>query len=220
MDAAPDLTLPCLVHDLNNVFQTLVEAADLLSSDPRWTQLAAVIVRSVERGKAITASLQAGSHEGAPLGEIVRHAISFVEDSAGAGPPIRFVCRVEPHIVLRRNWAWERVFINLFSNARRAMPAGGLIEVGARRIADGFEIVVRDDGPGIAPALLAEIFQPGVSTQASAGLGLHIVATIVKQDEGSVRAANRADGRGAEFVITLPAAAADATARAVPARAG
>src|SRR5579859_4764354 len=179
MDDAADLTLPCLVHDLNNVFQTLVEAGDLLSSYPLWAQLAAVIVRSVERGKAITASLQAGGHEGAPLAEIVRHAISFVEDSAGGSSPIRFMSRVEPHIVLRRNWAWERVFINLFTNARRAMPAGGSIDVDAWQTADGIEIVVRDDGPGIAPDMLANIFQPGVSTQASAGLGLHIVDTIV-----------------------------------------
>src|SRR5712691_7530041 len=114
METTADLTLPCLVHDLNNVFQTLVEAGDLLAGDPQWAWLAAVILRSVERGKAITASLQAGRHEGAPLEEILRHAISFVEDSAGGGPRIRFVCAVDPDIELRRNWAWERVFINLF----------------------------------------------------------------------------------------------------------
>src|SRR5579859_3802875 len=139
MQDPADLTLPCLVHDLNNVFQTLVEAGDLLSSDPHWASLAAVIVRSVERGKAITASLQTGGHEGAPLVEIVRHAISFVEDSTGGSPPLRFVCRVEPDIVLRRNWAWERVFINLFTNARRAMAAGGTIDVWARRTENEIE---------------------------------------------------------------------------------
>jgi signal transduction histidine kinase len=65
------------------------------------------------------------------------------------------------------------------------------------------EIVVRDEGPGIAPEILAGIFKPHVSTRGS-GLGLHIVETIVKQDGGEVRASNRAEGRGAEFTITIP----------------
>jgi two-component system C4-dicarboxylate transport sensor histidine kinase DctB len=67
------------------------------------------------------------------------------------------------------------------------------------------EIVVRDEGAGIAPEVLADLFRPHVSTKLRGGLGLHIVETIVKQDDGEVRAANCAGGRGAEFVITLPA---------------
>ena len=201
-----DLTLPCLVHDLNNVFQTLVEAGDLLSTDERWSSIAAVILRSVERGKNITASLQSGAHEGAPLSQIVRNAMSFVEDSRGEGC-LRFVFEIEPGLVLLRNWAWERVFINLFLNALRAMPEGGTIEVRARRGPEAVEIVVRDDGPGIPDELLADVFQPGVSTTASAGLGLHIVETIVKQDDGSVHAANREGSSGAEFTIRLPLSA-------------
>ena len=46
MSLATDLTVPCLVHDLNNVFQTLVEAADLLSEDPRWAPVSAAMLRS------------------------------------------------------------------------------------------------------------------------------------------------------------------------------
>jgi signal transduction histidine kinase len=87
----------------------------------------------------------------------------------------------------------------------RAMPEGGTIYVSARQNHGHAEIVVRDEGEGIAPEILADLFRPHVSTKARGGLGLHIVETIVKQDDGQVRAANRADGRGAEFIITLPA---------------
>jgi len=222
MQQDTDLTLACLIHDLNNMFQTLVEAGDVLSSDPRWAPLAGTILRSVERGKSITASLQSGGDSGAPLESIVANAISFMEDShsASGGPPIRFTCRVDPAIELPHNWAWERVFINLFTNARRAMPSGGAIEVEARRILERIEITVRDEGPGIAHELLDEIFRPHVTTRgAGGGLGLHIVETIVKQNDGRVRAVNRRDRRGAEFIITLPAAIA-APLRALPARAG
>jgi signal transduction histidine kinase len=212
-----DLTLSCLVHDLNNVFQTLVEAADLLSEDPRWVSLSAAILRSIERGKSITSSIRSSEEQPAAFETILDNAISFVEDSmiSGRGPRIRFVREIDPGIELRRNWAWERVLINLFSNAVRAMPQGGVIHIKARRTAGEIEIVVRDEGPGIAVEILADIFKPHVSTHGS-GLGLHIVETIVKQDDGQVRAVNRPDGRGAEFTIRIPAGA---PSLAIPARA-
>ncbi|HVP00866.1 MAG TPA: sensor histidine kinase [Bryobacteraceae bacterium] len=207
MNQATDLTLPCLVHDLNNVFQTLVEAADLLAGDPQWASLSAVILRSIERGKGITESLQQVDQAPAPFEAILQNAIAFAEDSliGGRGPSIRFLCDVEPGIELRRTWAWERVLINLFSNAMRAMPEGGSIHVIARKNEGHAEIIVRDEGEGIAPEILADLFRPHVSTKIQGGLGLHIVETIVKQDDGAVHAANRADGRGAEFIITIPA---------------
>jgi signal transduction histidine kinase len=204
-----DLRLPGLVHDLNNVFQTLVEAAELLATDPETAFLSAAILRSAERGRNLTASIESAEGESASFENILEDAISFVEDSliVRRGPKIRFRRSVDRGIELRRNWAWERVLINLFSNAILAMPEGGTIDVSARRVParDGgaIEIVVRDEGPGIAPEILAGIFEPHVSTRGS-GLGLHIVETIVKQDGGEVRASNRAEGHGAEFTITIP----------------
>jgi signal transduction histidine kinase len=206
-----DPRLPGLVHDLNNVFQALLDVAELLSADARSEFLAAAILRSVERGKNLTAGLQSFEGTGASFDAILDGALLFVEDSLiGGGPQIRILREVEPGIELQRNWAWERVLINLLSNAVRAMPGGGTIEISARRkglsIEDAaIEIVVRDDGPGIPAEILAGIFEPYVSTRGS-GLGLHIVEMVVKQGGGEVRAANRTDRRGAEFTITLPGA--------------
>jgi signal transduction histidine kinase len=210
-----DLTLSGLVHDLNNVFQTLVDAADLLAGDPRYAKLSAAILRSVERGKNIAAGLQAGTSADTPFEQILANAIAFVEDSlaAGRGPEIAFACEVEPGIELGGHWAWERVLINLFLNAMHAMPAGGTIYVRARRRDGQIEIVVRDEGSGIAPEVLDHLFLPHVST-GSSGLGLHIVETIVKQDGGSVCAANCRDTHGAEFTITLPVRVQSIPARA------
>ena len=215
MKTREDLTLSGLVHDLNNVFQTLLDAADLLSGDPKYSKLSLAILRSVERGKNIANSIQSGTGSGTPFEQILANAIAFVEDSvaAGRGPQISFECDVESGIQLGGHWAWERVLINLFRNSMDAMPAGGTIHVLARYAADEIEIIVRDEGLGIASEVLYDLFLPHVST-GSSGLGLHIVETIVKQEGGCVRAANRTDRRGAEFVITLPF-----PARALPARA-
>jgi signal transduction histidine kinase len=202
----PDLRLPCLVHDLNNVFQTLLEAADLLATDPRWGSLSAAIARSVERGRNLTQTIHNTEEaSAAPFEDILGDSIAFVEDSmiAGRGPRIEFQCEIDKGIELRHNWAWERVLINLFSNAVRAMSDGGKIRVRATRSTHEIRISVADEGPGIPPAILDRVFEPHVSTRGS-GLGLHIVRTIVRQDGGDVFASNRPGGCGAEFTITIP----------------
>ena len=201
----PDLTLRCLIHDLNNVFQTLVEAADLLSDDPRWSPVSAAILRSIERGKEISASLETAGQPPAALETVLENAMALVRDSmiAGRGPAVKFACEVAPGLVLASAWAWERVLINLFSNAVHAMPRGGTISVRARRSPGCIEITVSDQGSGIAPELIPFIFEPHVSTHATGGLGLHIVHTIVTEQQGEVHVANRAEG-GAEFTITIP----------------
>lgn len=208
-----DAALPGLLHDLNNIFQTLVDAADLLSEDPQWKPVSAAILRSVERGRRVTLSLQANRGAGVPFRTILDNAIAFVEDAllVTRGPAIQFRCRVDrgagPDLDLPGNWAWERVLINLFLNAMRAMPEGGLIEVEASRSGSEIRIVIRDSGCGIPREILEHLFEPGVSTNGSGGgLGLHVVKSIVEEYGGSVRAANRTGGPGAEFSIALPAA--------------
>jgi signal transduction histidine kinase len=200
-----DLTLRGVIHDLNNVFQTLVEAADLLADDPRWNPVSGAILRSIERGKEITASLETTGQPPAALETVLENAMALMRDSmiGGRGPAVQFVCKVEPGLILPRAWAWVRVLINLFSNAVHAMPQGGTIAVRARRIAGCIEIAVADQGSGIDPLFMTSLFEPHVSSRSTGGLGLHIVQTIVTEERGEVRASNRAEG-GAEFTITIP----------------
>jgi signal transduction histidine kinase len=207
MNPKDDLKLAGVVHDLNNVFQTLVDSADRLSDDPRWAHVSAAILRCVERGKKIAEDLCDGSESGTPFEEILANAIAFVEDTriSVRGPAIRFVCDVEPGIDLISH-AWERVLINLFLNSQRAMPEGGSIHVHARRDGTNTEIVVADEGCGLPEGLSGHLFEPYVSGNASTGLGLHIVSTVVKEHRGTIRATNRATGPGAEVVIMVPAA--------------
>jgi signal transduction histidine kinase len=207
-----DPALPGLLHDLNNIFQTLVDAADLLSEDPRWQAVSAAILRSVERGRHVALSLQANGHSALPFQTILDNSIAFVEDAmlVTRGPAIRFECRVDKGgrgaIQLPGTWAWERVLVNLFLNSMHAMPDGGVIEVDARRSGSEIQIVVRDSGCGIPADVMERLFEPGVSTNNTGGLGLHVVKSIVEEYGGSVRAANRGDGPGAEFSIAIPAA--------------
>jgi signal transduction histidine kinase len=103
---------------------------------------------------------------------------------------------------------WERVFANLFLNAAEISRQPGRIDVTAQRTEDALLITVSDNGPGIPEEILPRVFRPNVSTKTPtstrSGLGLHIVASIVRKYGGRVQASNRERGTGAVFSIHLP----------------
>jgi two-component system sensor histidine kinase QseC len=94
---------------------------------------------------------------------------------------------------------------NLVSNAVEHSPPGGRITVSLRRLANRFELVVEDEGPGIDDANLVRVFERFYSRNSpnGAGLGLSIVATIVDRLGGQVRLENRANG-GLAAIVSLP----------------
>lgn len=202
------LTHEDLIHDLNNVFETITEAAELLNADRKWKALAATLCRSVNRGKRLLGFIPDRTPN---LAGIVEDAIQSVTDycSAARKPRMRFVRQISPDIRLPgSDKDWERVFVNLFLNAAQIMRKPGRIDIVAEQVEPGLCITISDNGPGIPDDILPRIFRPNVSTksnrQGRSGLGLHIVASIVKQYSGRVTAANRERGSGAVFTILLP----------------
>ncbi|MCC6393840.1 MAG: HAMP domain-containing histidine kinase [Bryobacterales bacterium] len=206
---APDLTLPGLVHDLKNVFQTILDAADLLAGDPRWESVAGTIQRSAEHGERLVRGVSQVTDSTFDFAVIAGIAVQFAGDFLRAthGPAIDFQRRIEPGLRIRGNpVGWERVLVNLLLNSVQAMPQGGRVQVTASTGEDGTRIVIADNGPGIPEEILPRIFDAHFSTKPSnTGIGLNIVRSIVRSNGGRVRAANRPEG-GAEFVITLSSA--------------
>jgi two-component system sensor histidine kinase AtoS len=99
----------------------------------------------------------------------------------------------------------QQVIINFLFNAQRAIgDAGGRIALTTRRAdPDGVEIVVSDDGPGIAATDLAQLFTPFFSRTGGTGLGLALAAQTVKAHGGTIEVANNPGG-GASFTVRLP----------------
>ena len=214
MDRQPlsnkDLQFAGLIHDLNNVFQSVIEAADLLSTDPKWVGLSNTIIRSVERGKGITGSLD-DSIRSADFEGILDRAIQFAEDlrTSPQAPLVIFQRQISTGLRFRgRALAMERVLVNLLVNGARAATADGMpgeVHTAAFAEQDDLCITVCDTGPGIENGILPRIFDAGFSTRSkSQGLGLHIVRSIVEDHGGTVSAANREDCSGARFTIRLP----------------
>jgi len=103
----------------------------------------------------------------------------------------------------------RQILLNLIQNAHQANPPDGTITVrtGRGRLTGGeqaLEIAVIDDGPGIAPDAQARLFEPFTTTRDDGtGLGLPISRRLA-QAHGGELVVERAEGRGAMFVVRLP----------------
>lgn len=113
-----------------------------------------------------------------------------------------------------------QVVWNLLTNAIKFTPAGGSVEIRLERAGTDARLSVIDTGRGISAALLPHVFElyrqgDGDAPAGSPGLGigLSIVAQIVKLHGGTVRAESRGLGLGSTFIVTLPMANAPRKAR-------
>ncbi|SEB72388.1 Signal transduction histidine kinase [Nocardioides exalbidus] len=124
---------------------------------------------------------------------------------------------VEPDVTVWAHAAGVRqVLTNLLGNAvTHHHPGGGTVHLSAQRLLGEsgrpmVRIIVRDDGPGLAPEQMEHVFEPFVrfadrDTKGS-GLGLSISRTIAERDGGAVRGESH-HGHGSTFWLELPAAA-------------
>jgi two-component system sensor histidine kinase KdpD len=105
---------------------------------------------------------------------------------------------------------FEQVLFNILDNAAKYSPAGTTIRIQSWRDRDSISLQVLDEGDGIPPAELEQIFdkfyrvEKGDQVRAGTGLGLAISRGFVEAMQGTITAANRTDRSGAMFVIRLP----------------
>ena len=101
----------------------------------------------------------------------------------------------------------QQVFLNLFLNARDAMPGGGLLEVRTGTHNGSVEIEVVDTGAGIPREHIHRIFDPFFTTKASGrgtGLGLSVSYGIIKEHSGKIDVRST-PGKGTSFHVEFPA---------------
>jgi len=102
----------------------------------------------------------------------------------------------------------EQVILALVMNAIDAMPHGGNLWLQTRLSSGGDQalVEVRDDGTGIPPEVLANIFEPFLTTKETGrgvGLGLAVSRSIVERHGGQIYVQSEV-GKGTTFVVTLP----------------
>jgi two-component system sensor histidine kinase RegB len=113
--------------------------------------------------------------------------------------------RIQDDIPVAFDSALKQTIDNLLDNAHEASPDWVGLE--ARVEDDTLRLVVRDRGPGFAPAMLAQFGKPYQSTKnrPGGGVGLFLVVNVARTLGGGVNARNREEG-GAEVTLTIPLA--------------
>lgn len=149
-------------------------------------------------------------------GELVEVAAHAVRAQYVSGA-VRLVTHVQHGVgpVAADRDRFGQVLGNLLDNALRHTPAGGEVRLSAERRGNGVRFTVADSGEGIAAEHLPHVFERFYRVDSArdrghggSGIGLAIVRALVVAHGGAVSAFSAGAGRGATFVVDLPARAA------------
>jgi len=205
---------------ISSFTQMLLEGAD--PADPK-TVLLEKIERQTFRAAKIVNGLLNLSRPGpasneqteVDLNAVIMDVFSLLEHQFAVGSiKVRRELSPAAVTVLGIEHQLQQVFLNLFLNARDAMPSGGWLSVVTRLEGDRVIAEVADTGSGIPSEQIARIYDPFFTTKAigrGTGLGLSITYGIVREHDGSILV-DSAVGQGTRFTMTLPKAPAAARA--------
>ena len=203
---------------ISSFTQMLLEGAD--PSDPRTVLLEKIERQTFRAAKIVNGLLNlsrpgTASHERVEvdLNAVIMDVFSLLEHQFEVGS-IKVRRELAPTMVsvLGIEHQLQQVFLNLFLNARDAMPSGGWLSVTTRVEGDRVIAEVADTGSGIPSEQIARIYDPFFTTKAigrGTGLGLSITYGIVREHDGTLHC-DSAVGQGTRFAMALPQAPAAA----------
>ncbi len=214
-----------VAHELNTplaVLQGYIEKFAEDSNSPQNSERLARMLKMTQRLRHISESLVGFSrvrretNEAVPIRSLIEEAWSIASIEAKASR-VEFLNEADSEAtVLGNPDRLLQVFLNLIRNALQAVPdRGGKIRVSSRLVrADAKSMIsirVEDNGPGIPPDVLPDIFDAFVSTRLDSngtGLGLTVSEGIVHQHGGTITASN-CPGGGARLEVKLLSSAAN-----------
>jgi len=201
---------------ISSFTQMLLENAD--PADPKTALLEKIERQTFRAAKIVNGLLNlsrpgpSGTERNAvDLNAVITDVFSLLEHQLSASKiMIRRELSPSPVAVLGIEHQLQQVFLNLFLNARDAMPRGGWLSVATRIDGDRVLAEVADTGSGIPSEHLARIYDPFFTTKAigrGTGLGLSITYGIVHEHDGTI-GCDSAVGQGTRFMLRLPIASA------------
>lgn len=204
-----------IVHDLRNPLAAIYGGAEMMVDTDlppaHVKRLAGNIYRASRRIQELLQDLlnisrgKTGGLEICRLREVALAACdSLAATAESQGVELQLAIPHDIELPLDRS-RMERGFANLLNNSLDAMPEGGKVSISAR-LEDGFALVkVEDNGPGIAPEIRSNLFQPFVTAGKRNGLGLGL--TLTRQtvlEQGGDMWVESEPGSGARFFLRLP----------------
>ncbi len=217
--AALGMVIGGIAHEIRNPLGVSSAAAQLLrrgiTSPALLEECVAKVIGGIDRASVIVESLLRFARPG-PIKEttrvnmvdVAKNALMFASGEAAARtnvewdppPPANGIYAEGVQNLL------ELVVINLLLNAFQAMPDGGQLTIGIRRVAREVVLEIGDTGQGIPESHLTKIFDPFFTMRGGSrrsGLGLSVSHSIVRQHGGSV-SVRTAAGVGTTFTVRLP----------------
>lgn len=222
-----------IAHDFNNILTAIIGCGKLLNmklgdASSLSTYVSQILV-SASKAATLTQGLLAFSRKQsieprpADLGTIIRNVEGLLLRLIGEEVELRVSVGEDDLTVLADGNQMEQVLMNLATNARDAMPTGGILTISTGRVrideqfvkAHGYGrggeyalVSVADTGVGMDEKTRERIFEPFFTTKDAGrgtGLGLSIAYGIIKQHSGYINVCSE-PGKGASFNIYLPAA--------------
>jgi signal transduction histidine kinase/CheY-like chemotaxis protein len=226
-DRRKDEFLATLGHELRNPLAPILNSLEILKlsgafEDARTAPACAVMARQVHHLNRLVDDLLEVSRITRGIIEVKKEPLdltAIVRAAIETSRPVLDNLRHEIRVELEPNQMCiagdpvrlTQVFANLLNNAAKYTNHGGQIKVTTRRDNGDAVVSVKDNGIGIAPNLLSQVFdmfmQVDRSTrrsQGGLGIGLTLVRSLVSMHGGSVEARSDGPGLGSEFVVRLP----------------
>jgi signal transduction histidine kinase len=218
-----------IAHDFNNILSAILGHTQLASTkithDSSAQENLRYVLAAGRRGKDLVSQILAFSrqteHERRPmhLGPAIEEVLSLLRATLPTTIEIKAELETKPATVLADPSQMHQVFANLCANAAHAMrDGGGTLEVRleaiditherTQKLAPGpyLQVMIRDTGIGMEPAVLERIFDPFFTTKNAGegtGMGLAVVHGIIASHGGTIKV-DSSPGRGTAFVICLP----------------
>jgi signal transduction histidine kinase/CheY-like chemotaxis protein len=223
---AKDDFLAMLSHELRNPLAAATSAVHVLEAtgppeDRQRAQATAILGRQLRHlGRLLDDLLDVALVTGGGIA-LERKPTDLARTVLDGVDALRIAGRLEDHelaVDARPVWVLadparlEQVVTNLLANAVKYTPAGGHIKVSTEAAGTDAVLRVEDDGIGISEETLPFLFElffqverPLSRPQGGLGLGLTLVRRLVELHGGTVQAASEGPGKGAAFVVRLPA---------------
>ncbi len=208
---------------ISSFTQMLLQGAE--PDDPKTKVLEKIERQTFRAAKIVNGLLNlarpAQTDSGAvDLNVVVNDVLVLLEHQLRTGRiQVRKELSSSPLLIQGVEYKLQQVFLNLFLNARDAMPRGGWLTIATREEDNGAVIEVADTGSGIPPEQLSRIYDPFFTTKEigkGTGLGLSISYGIVQEHGGALNCESTV-GQGTRFTLSLPVLSARSEA-AGPAR--
>ncbi|MGD8387312.1 MAG: ATP-binding protein [Desulfobacteraceae bacterium] len=208
-----------VAHNFRNILQAVngnIEYLEILCGEnPEVLEITKSVYDSVRKGADLASDLLQFSKRTEDTGEtfttvdlsdVIQGAYTIL--SRSIDQRIEIALDLQPGLFVRANTSLlSQVFMNLFTNARDAMPEGGKLRVEARKAGNKIVARVSDTGIGMDPETLERVFEPFFTLKdvgKGTGLGLSTSRSIVEQHRGRIEVSS-APGEGSTFEIHLPA---------------